>query len=170
MELTTEIITLLLETDQTLRGRERRLFRARTVDALGPGGLRQAERILGWDHKTVQKGLGELRTGVPILDNFSARGRKATEFHLPTLLDDIRAIVDPQSQTDPTFKTQRLYRRHSAAEVRRQLIETKGYDDESLPSERTISTKLNQLGYRPARVAKSKPKKRSLKPTRSSSD
>jgi hypothetical protein len=41
---------------------------------------------------------------------------------LPYLLDDIKAIVDSQSQTDPQFHSQRMYTRMTAAEVRRQLI------------------------------------------------
>jgi len=32
------------------------------------------------------------------------RGRKRAEQHLPKLLDDLKAIVEPHSQTDPTFK------------------------------------------------------------------
>jgi hypothetical protein len=96
---------------------------------------------------------------VRIVDNFSARGRKPAEAHLPRLLDDICAIVDSQSQTDPTFRTTRLYTRLSAAEVRRQLIAQKGYRDEDLPCEATISAKLNKLGYRLRQVQKSRPKK-----------
>jgi hypothetical protein len=88
---------------------------------------------------------------------------------LPNLLEDIRAIVDSQSQVDPQFRSQRLYCRMSAAEVRRQLIEQKEYTDEELPTTETINSKLNEMGYFPKKVAKSQPKKRSQKPTRSSS-
>ena len=49
--------------------------------------------------------------------------------------------------------------RLSAAEVRRQLIEKKNYRDEDLPDQRTISNKLDDLGYRPSKVQKTKPKK-----------
>ena len=94
------------------------------------------------------------------MDAFSARGRKRAEEHLPNLLEDIKDIVDSQSQTDPSFKTRRLYTRMSAAEVRRQLIEQKGYAHEELPSRQTINTKLRELDYYPKRVAKSKPKKK----------
>ncbi len=93
------------------------------------------------------------------------RGRKRAEEHLPTLLDDIKALVDSQSQTDPQFRTNRLYTRLTAAEVRRQLIAQKGYTDAELPTERTIATKLNDLGYYPTTVAKTQPQKRSPKPT-----
>jgi hypothetical protein len=75
------------------------------------------------------------------------------------------AIVDGQSQVDPQFRTNRLYIRLTAAEVRRQLIAQKGYREDELPTAETISTKLNELGYSPKKVAKSQPQKNSRKPT-----
>jgi hypothetical protein len=169
MELTNSLKALFRETATTLKGSARRLFMARTVKELGPGGQRRAERELGWNRETIRKGLHELERGVVCLDNFAARGRKRAEDHLPNLLADIAAIVDSQSQADPQFRTQRLYTRLDAAEVRRQLIVEKGYSDDTLPTVQTIMTKLNDLGYYPQKVAKSNPKKRSHKPMRSSS-
>jgi hypothetical protein len=168
MELTDSLKTLFRETALTLKGSARRLFMARTVKELGSGGQRRAERDLGWNRKTLRKGMHELERGIVCLDNFSARGRKRAEDHLPTLLTDIAALVDSQSQADPQFRTQRLYTRLDAAEVRRQLIAQKSYTDAELPTVQTIMTKLNALGYYPQKVAKSEPKKRSPKPTRSS--
>ena len=169
MELTDSLKALFRETATTLKGSARRLFMARTVKELGPGGQRCAERELGWNRETIRKGIHELQSGVICLDNFSARGRKPAEHHLPDLLADITALVDSQSQADPQFRTQRLYTRLDAAEVRRQLILQKGYIDAKLPTVQTIMTKLNRLGYYPQKVAKSEPKKRSPKLTRSSS-
>ena len=168
MELTESPKALFIETSKALKGSSRRLFMARTVKELGLGGQRLAERELGWNRITVRKGTHELESGFVCLDAFSARGRKRAEVHLPHLLDDIRAIVDSQSQTDPRFRTQRLYTRLSAAEVRRQLIARKGYQDTVLPTVQTISAKLNALGYFPKKVAKSKPQKKSHKSTPSS--
>jgi hypothetical protein len=96
---------------------------------------------------------------MPIVDNFSARGRKKAEEHLPNLLKDIQTIVDGQSQTDARFESSRLYTRLSASEVRRQLVDQKGYTDEELPGEETIRVKLNQLGYQLRSVLKSRPQK-----------
>lgn len=76
---------------------------------------------------------------------------------MPNLLTDIKSIVDGQSQTDPSFKSTKLYTRITAAEVRRQLIEQKGYRDEELPGEETIRLRLNDLGYKLKKVAKTKP-------------
>ena len=86
-----------------------------------------------------------------------ARGRKPAEVRLPNLLADIKAIADTESQTDPTFKTTRLYIRLSASTVREQLIAVKGYKDEELPGEETIRNKLNKLGYHPKKVKKVNP-------------
>jgi hypothetical protein len=143
-----------------MTGSARRVFMAKTVKVLGRGGQRWAERELGWNRGTVRKGTHELESGFECVDAFNARGRKRAETHLPNLLDDIEAIVSPHSQADPTFKTIRLYTRITAKEVRKQLLEQKGYSDEELPTVRTINTKLNQLDYCLKRVAKSVPLKK----------
>ena len=168
MVLTDSLKSLFIETANTLKGSARRLFMARTVRELGPGGQRRAERELGWNRETIRQGTHELESGLICLDNFAARGRKKAEDHLPNLLTDIAAIVDSQSQADPQFRTKRLYTRLDAAEVRRQLLAQKGYTDGELPTVQTITTKLNALGYYPQKVAKSEPKKRYPKPTPSS--
>ena len=111
------------------------------------------------DCETIRKGVHEVESGLICLDNFSTRGRKRAEEHLPDLLRDITSIVDSQSQADPQFRTKRLYTRLDAAEVREQLMSQKGYTDAELPTVRTITTKLNDLGYYPQKVAKSEPKK-----------
>ncbi len=168
MELTDSLKVLFMETARSLKGSARRLFMARTVNELGPGGQRHAERALGWSRVTIRKGIHELESGFTCLDAFAARGRKPVEAHWPTLLADIKAIVESQSQTDPQFRTTRLYTRLSAAEVRRQLIAQKGYLPDALPTVQTLTTKLNALGYYPKKVAKSQPQKKSQKPMPSS--
>jgi hypothetical protein len=168
MELTDSLKTLFMDTARSLKGSARRLFMARTVKELGQGGQRRAERELGWSRVTIRKGTHELESGCTCLDAFAARGRKPVEAHLPTLLRDMKAIVDSQSQTDRQFRTPRLYTRLSAAEVRRQRIAHQGYTDAALPTVQTLTTKLNALGYYPKKVAKSQPQKKSQKPTRSS--
>jgi Rhodopirellula transposase DDE domain len=169
MECTDSLKALFIDTARSLKGSARRIFMARTVKELGPGGQRRAERALGWSRVTIRKGTHELESGFTCLDAFTARGRKPVETHLLTLLPDIKAIVDSQSQTDPQFRTTRLYTRLSAAEVRRQLIAQKGYTDDALPTVQTLTTKLNALGYYPKKVAKSQPQKKSPKLMPSSS-
>ena len=168
MEWTDEYKAFLIETANKFKGSDRRRFMAQVIKPLGYGGPRRAELQLGWNRRTIRKGIQELESGITCIDNFSARGCKSAEEHLPNLLVDIKNIVDSQSQTDPSFRTKRLYRRISAPEIRRQLIVQKRYTDQQLPTVRTIENKLNKLGYHPSRVAKSKPKKRFHKPMPSS--
>lgn len=160
MELTKELKEIFIETAQELKGYARRIFKAKVVKALGQGGQRQVEEELGWNRGTIRKGLTELAGGFAYLDQFSKRGRKPITVHWPTLGDDLQAIAEAVSQTDPTFQTTRLYLRLSAAEVRKQLIEQKGYREEEAPSEETIRLKLNEGGYSLKKVKKSQPKKK----------
>jgi hypothetical protein len=164
-----EMIPVLVDAAKALKGSQRRLFMAKTVQTMGRGGQRWAQEHLGWCRETIRKGTHELRSGMTCVDAFHCRRRKPAEEHLPRLLDDIRAIADNQSQADPKFQTNRLFTRISAAEVRRQLIATKGYTDTELPTQQTINTKLNLLGFRLTRVAKCRPQKESHRPMPSSS-
>lgn len=156
---TSDIVDALKQATDNLKGSARRMFMAKTVNAFGEGGQRWSERELGWNRGTIRKGQRELEEG-PVPDHFAARGRKKAEEYLPNLLDDIEAIVEPTSQADPTFKTTKLYTPLTAKEVRQRLIDKKGYIDETLPTRRTINTKLNDLNFHPQKVAKSKPKKK----------
>ena len=165
--LTDSLKALFLDTARSLKGSVRRLFMARTVKELGPGGQRRAEWELGWSRVTIRKGTHELDSGCTCLDAFAARGRKPVESPLPTLLRDMKAIVDSQSQPEPQLRTTRLSTRLSAAEVRRQLIAPHGYAADALPTVQTWTTKLHALGYSPKQVAKSPPQKKFPKPTRS---
>ena len=164
MELTDNLKAIFQDTAHTLKGATRRLFMARIVDELGPGGQRLAQRELSWNRDTLRKGAHELQSGFTCVDAFALRGRKPVEARLPHLLDDIRAVVDGQSQTDPQFRNNRLYTRLTAGEVRRQLMAHKGYTDAQLPSEESIRRRLARLGYHPKTVQKSLPKKRLRKP------
>ena len=163
-----EMIPVLIDAAKALKGGQKRVFMAKTVAAMGRGGQRWAQEHLGWCRETIRKGTHELRSGMTCLDAFHCRRRKPAEEHLPRLLDDIRDIVDGQSQADPKFQTGRLFTRISAAEVRRQLIATKGYTDAELPTQQTINKKLNLLGYSLSRVAKCRPQKESRRPMPSS--
>jgi hypothetical protein len=166
--VTDQMRGLVMRTAAALaQGAPRRRYMADTIASLGLG-QRQAGGLFGWGRDTIRKALHERRTGVTCCDAFSRRGRKPVEHRLPRLLDDIRAIVEDQCQTDGTFKTTRLYCRLSAATVRRQLIERKGYESASLPTIQTLSAKLNGLGFRLRKVAKCRPLKKSPRPRRSS--
>ena len=133
---------------------------ATAVNALGMGAQRWGERILGWNRVTIRTGQRELAGQQPSGDPGRRRGRKPVEHHLPTLCADIQAIVQPDLQQDPTFRTTQLYRRVTAPMVRDSLLELDRYTDELLPSVRTLCGRLNTLGFLPRKVAKSKPVKK----------
>jgi Rhodopirellula transposase DDE domain len=159
IQLTDHVKALYIKTAQKLKGSDRRQFMAEVVKGLGVGGQTFVERELGWNRRTIRKGMTEFLSGEAIQSGYSRSGRKKIETKLPNLLEDIHSIVDPQSQTDPSFKSTHLYTRVSTSEVRRQLL-IKGYQDDSLPTNETIRKRLNDLGYSLKRVTKTKPKKR----------
>ena len=154
MEITPEIGNWINETKASLKGYQRRHFMAETVKTVCNGSPMKAERELGWNRGTIKKALEEWEGKFCYVDQGFLRGRKKAEEHLPKLLDDIVEIADQFSQTDPTFRTTRLFTRLTAAQMRTHLIETKGYQEAELPCEETIRTKLNALGYGSKRVKK----------------
>lgn len=160
LPLTDALKSLFIETANQLKGTQRRQFMAKVVKGFGVGGQTLAERELGWNRGTIRKGMQELISGCPIEDAFGRRGRKRVEEKLPNLLADIRAIVEPYTQADPSLKSERLYTRISASEVRRHLILEKGYRDEELPTSEVIRQRLNEMNYCLRRVVKAKPQKK----------
>ena len=161
MDLTPEMCDVIKQTAQHFPlGAARRCFMAQTIATLHLS-QRAAARAFGWARDTIRKAVWERETAQTPNDHFHRRGRKRAEVHLPQLLQDIKDLVQDHLQTDPTFATTRLYCRLSAAEVRRQLISRKGYTDEQLPTVKTITDKLNALGFRLRKVAKCRPPKKS---------
>ena len=160
IQLTDHLKALYIKTAKKLKGSDGRQFMASVVQGLGVGGQTWAGKQLGWNRRIIRKGMTELVSGEAIEDGYKRSGRKRIEIKLPNLLVDIRSIVDHQSQTDPSFKTTRLYTRLTAAEVRRQLILTKGYTEQELPTTETIRQRLNQMGFSLKRVRKTKPQKK----------
>jgi hypothetical protein len=158
--LTKEVIASFKDAARKLTGPKRRAFEAQvTLDYLD-GNIWNAEEVFGWSHHTVALGLNERRTGITCRDNFSARGNRKTEAKSPELEADIRALAEPESQTDPKFQSPFLYTRMTAKAVRQALIDQKGWTDEGLPHVNTIGVILNRLGIKLRPVQKTKPLKK----------
>ena len=151
---------LICSAAHRLKGHQRRLFQAEVAQALCEGSPRQAERRFGWGRNAVATGLQEDHSGLRCVDNFAARGKLPCEVKDPQLAADIRAIVEPHTQADPELKSPRRYTNLSAAEVRQELQNLKGYSADRLPSERTLRDILNRLGYRLKRIQKAEPLKK----------
>ena len=159
---------LLRDAGRNLTGAGRRSFMALVTETLFGGSARRAENHFGWSRRCVSLGLAEKRSGIRCLENFTARGKKKSEVRFPRLETDIRALMDPQSPTDPQLRTALSYTRMTVKAVRAALIAEKGWTEEQLPAERTLCDLLNRLGYRLRAVAKTRPEKKRLKPTPSS--
>jgi Rhodopirellula transposase DDE domain len=143
-----------------LKGHQRRLFQAEVATELCGGNPRAAESRFGWGRDAVATGLHEASQGIRCVENFAARGARASEVKHPQLAADVRAIVEPHTQADPELKSSRRYTNLAAAEVVQALQDQYGYAAERLPSERTMRDILNRLGYRLKRIQKAKPLKK----------
>ena len=150
-----------------LTGFKRREFQAEMALKYCNGSPRLAETRFGWDRTTVSKALGEKRTGIRCLDNYSQRGRKRTEELNPQIEQAIIELAEPHAQADPKFQTTLAYTRITAAAVRAKLLQNPELAPH-VPSRETVGAILNRLNYRIRPVQKTDPEKRFLKPTRSS--
>jgi hypothetical protein len=129
------------------------------------GNPRRAEHVFGWGRDAVNTGLNELRTGIRCVENYTTRGRRRSEEKSPELVQEIHALVDSKAQADPKFQTPLAYTRITAKAVRERLVANAAGDGRHVPAERTVHDILNRLGYRLRRVQKTKPQKKSRKPT-----
>nr|WP_210967693.1 HAD hydrolase-like protein [Dolichospermum flos-aquae] len=93
IELTENLKYLYIRTAKKLKGSDRRQFMAEVVKGLGIGGQTLVERELGWNRRTIRKGMQELESGQPIIDGFDRSGRKGVETKLPNLLLDMKSFV-----------------------------------------------------------------------------
>ena len=66
IELTENLKYLYIKTAKKLKGSDRRQFMAEVVKGLGIGGQTLVERELGWNRRTIRKGMQELESGQPI--------------------------------------------------------------------------------------------------------
>jgi len=130
------------------------------VNSYGYGAQAEAERVLGWHRGTIRKGIHEVKSGITCIDNFQNRGRKKAEEKNPKLLEQIKEIVENESQADPKMNSERVYIRMTANAVREELKKRYDYTDNDLPVRFTISRKLNEMGYSLKKVRKTIPKKR----------
>jgi len=139
---------------------DRRHFQAQVVLDHCSGNTSQARYLFGWDQRTTRKALLEKKKRRTMAD-LPRSGRKCFSMKLPNLQKDIRSLVDPNSQTHPTFKNTFRYTRMTAKAVLEVLVREKGYKQEELPALSTMRELLGKMGYRLRRVQKTKPQKNS---------
>ena len=154
----TTIATIKLAAKR-LTGAARREFQATVTLDHCHSSPRFARTLFGWKPESILKGLAELEGNVIIADRPRTGRRKYTEI-LPNLESDIRSLVDPNTQTHPTFENTFRYTRMTAQAVLEALVREKGYREKELPALSTMRELLGKMGYRLRRVQKTKPKKR----------
>jgi hypothetical protein len=166
-DLTDDARRAILLAATLLTGHRRRRFQAEMAHTYCGGSARLAETTFGWGRDAVHTGLNELRSGIRCVEAFDRRGRMTTEERHPGLEEHIRRLVDPHAQADPKFQTPFAYTRITARAVRealRAVPELAG----KVPTRQTVGDILNRLGYKLRRVQKTRPQKRSPRPTPSS--
>lgn len=131
------------------------------------GKPRIAEDEFNWSRSAVATGINEFRSGIVCVNNIGKRRKPKSEEKTPVLLDDIRRIMEPDSQAEPRLRTTWLYTNRTAQSVYDALI-AQGWDAASLPTVRTISNILNRQEYRLRTVAKTKVQKKRRRPRPSS--
>jgi hypothetical protein len=149
-----------------LTGSARREFQAGVTLDHCHGSPRFARELFGWSPDSIRKGLAEREMNCMIVDR-QRSGRPKYVDKIADLQNDIRSLVDPNSQTHPTFETTFRYTRMTAKAVIEALVQEKGYTKEELPALSTMRELLGKMGYRLRRVQKTKPQKKFPKPTRS---
>jgi len=164
-ELTESVRDTIQSAARKLTGFQRRQFQAEMAIKYCRSNPRRAERIFGWGRDAIHTGLNELRSGIRCVENYSTRGRHKSEEKSPELVQEIHALVEPKSQADPKFQTPLAYTRITAKAVYERLVANAAGDGRHVPAERTVHDILNRLGYRLRRVQKTKPQKKSRKPT-----
>lgn len=165
--LADDSIASLKAAARLLTGHRRRRFQAEMALKYCDGSARSAEKVFGWGREAVHTGLNELRTGIRCLDAYRLRGRKKAEDGCPALAEHIRQLAEPAAQADPKFQTTLAYTRVTAAAVR-DARKTRPEVADAVPCRQTAGRILNRLGYRLRPVLKTRPEKKSPRPTPSS--
>lgn len=159
-KISDEVKEVIKDAAKRLTGFKKRRYQAEITRDYFDGSARKAEYEMGWGRESVEKALGELKTGIRCIDGFSCRGRKKTEEKFPNIEKDLREIVEPHTQADPAMKSSLTYTRIPPKAVRQILIDEKGYNSSEVPSKSTVGRILDRMGYNLKRVIKAKPVKK----------
>ncbi len=168
IDIEPEYISLFKLAARLLKNPEKRLFMAEVSETLCSGSARLTESTFGFGRKAVALGINEKKTWMICYGNYEPCGKNKSEVALVGLEDDIRSLVEPESQADSRLRNTFAYTRITAKVVRQKLVEEKNWQEDLLPKERTISNILNRMGYKLRKVQKSKPEKKYQKLTPSS--
>ena len=122
----------------------RRRFAAMEAQALGRGGVSLMSKITGLARRTIYRGISDLRskwTPGPGRVRKSGAGRKKKTSEDPTLLADLKSLVEPVTRGDPTAKL--LYTSRSVRKLTKELTAL-GHD----VSHTAVCKLLKEMDYR----------------------
>ena len=143
-----------------MSGAQRRGFMAEMSLKYCAGNARMTESVFSWSRNAVTTGLGEKRTGIICIGLQSMNcGNERWENKHPEIADFLRKTAEGQAQQEPTFKSTLAFTRLTSKSALDAAKEA-GFDEDSLPSPRSMSNILNRLGYRLRKVVKAKPLKK----------
>lgn len=164
--VSTEMVALISRLVSLIPWPDRRQAMGDVTMTILDGKSRVAEEVFGWSRSSVSVGMNEFRSGIVCVNDLSSRHKPKTEEKHSGLLDEIRQLLEPNSQAEPRLRTTLLYTNMTAQSVYDALV-ANGWSKESLPTVRTISNILNRNEYRLRTVAKTKVEKKQKKPTSS---
>jgi hypothetical protein len=87
-----------------LHEQSRRRYAAMEALSLGHGGVSAMSRISGLARSTINRGIADIRAGVSAPAGRIRKpggGRKRKLIEDPTLLSDLKALVEPSTRGDP---------------------------------------------------------------------
>lgn len=87
------------------------------------------------------------------------RGRKPLISKYPDLKQDIKLIIEDSLSIDPRFKSEKQYVKMSISQIKKALIKTGKYDDNSF-SNSYLNNLVNNMGFGLKKVQKTKPLKK----------
>jgi hypothetical protein len=110
-------IPLLKLAFKLLKGTDKRYFIAEVSESLFNGNARLTESTFGFGRKVVALGINEKRTGTICYGNYGPSEKKKSEVALDNLEDDIRSLVEPESQANSQLRNTFAYTRITAKAV-----------------------------------------------------
>ena len=116
-------------------------------------------KIFGLSRITIRKAIKIFENKVFYKKEIETRGRKKLIEKYSSLKEDITKVIENYLSTDPRFKTEKQYVNMTVKEIKKQLIETGKYQENSF-SNSSLNNILNSMDYGLKKAQKTKPLKK----------
>ena len=116
-------------------------------------------KIFGLSRITIRKAIKIFENKVFYKKEIETRERKKLIEKYSSLKEDITKVIENYLSTDPRFKTEKQYVNMTVKEIKKQLIETGKYQENSF-SNSSLNNILNSMDYGLKKVQKTKPLKK----------